>query len=185
VELSEILGAISLFSNRTGEAVEHLSRVTDASDSNIVRYLLGWSLYYQGERSRAEALLDTMIDDDGPLPGNARATLAAFRAARGATADARVLAARVAAEPDLNHHAAYGLGTTYAQLADPTTALRWLSQASTTGFPCYPWYERDPLLDPIRDDPQFAGFMRGLRRSWEDAHARYALRRLLDWRALP
>jgi hypothetical protein len=66
------------------------------------------------------------------------------------------------------------LGTAYAQLRDSTTALRWLSQAATTGFPCYPWYERDPLLDPIRDDPRFADFMRELRGSWEGARAKYA-----------
>jgi len=157
-----------------GEAVGHLSQVQDFSDSRIVKYLLGWTLYYQGERQRAEALLETMIEDEGPLPGNARATLAAFRAARGATSEARALAQRVAREPDLIHHGAYGLGTAYAQLRDPTTALRWLSQAATTGFSCYPWYERDPLLDPIRDDPRFADFMRELRRSWEDARAKYA-----------
>ena len=152
----------------------HLSQVQDLSDSRIVKYLLGWTLYYQGEQQRAEAMLETMIDDEGPLPGNARATLAAIRAARGATSEARALAERVASEPDLIHHGAYGLGTVYAQLRDPATALRWLSQAATTGFPCYPWYERDPLLDPIRHDPRFADFMRELRRSWEDARAKYA-----------
>ena len=41
---------------------------------------------------------------------DARATLAAIRAARGATAEARALAERVASEGDLLHHAAYGLG---------------------------------------------------------------------------
>jgi hypothetical protein len=56
--------------------------VQDFSDSRIVKYLLGWTLYYQGERQRAETLLETMIDDEDPLPSNARATLAAFRAAR-------------------------------------------------------------------------------------------------------
>jgi TolB-like protein/DNA-binding winged helix-turn-helix (wHTH) protein len=174
VEPLEILGAVSLFAGRMGEAVGHLSQVQDFSDSRIVKYLLGWTLYYQGEQQRAEALLETMIDDEGPLPGNARATLAAFRAAGGATSEARALAQRVAAEPDLIHHGAYGLGATYAQLGDATTALRWLSQAATTGFPCYPWYERDPLLDPVRDHPRFADFMRELRRSWEDARAKYA-----------
>ena len=78
------------------------------------------------------------------------------------------------ASEDLIHHGAYGLGTAYAQLRDPTTALRWLSQAARTGFPCYPWYERDPLLDPIRGDSRFVDFMRELRRSWEDARAKYA-----------
>jgi hypothetical protein len=66
------------------------------------------------------------------------------------------------------------LGTAYAQLGDPTTALRWLSQAAATGFACYPWYQRDPLLDPIRADSGFAAFMGELRRSWEDTRAKYA-----------
>jgi hypothetical protein len=57
------------------------------ADPVVVRYLLGWMLYYQGERQRAEALLETMIDDEGRLPSNARATLAARRAARGATSE--------------------------------------------------------------------------------------------------
>ena len=173
VEPVEILGAVSLFAGRTGEAVDHLSQVRDLSDSRIVRYLLGWALYYQGDHRRAEALLETMIDEEGPLPGNARATLAAIRAARGASSDARALAARVASEPDLIHHGAYGLGTAYAQLRDPTAAIRWLSQAARTGFPCYPWYERDPLLDPIREDSRFINFMGDLRRSWEDTRAQY------------
>ncbi len=175
VESLEILGAVNLFAGRTADAVSHLSQVQNLSDSRIVRYLLGWTLYYEGERQRAEALLGSMIDDEGPLPGNARATLAAIRAARGASSEARALAERVASERELIHHGAYGLGTAYAQLRDPTTALRWLSQAAGTGFPCYPWYERDPLLDPIRDDSRFANFMRDLRRSWEDARAKYAM----------
>jgi len=174
VEPLEILGAVNLFAGRTADAARHLSQVQNLSDSRIVRYLLGWTLYYKGERQRAEALLESMIDDEGPLPGNARATLAAIRAARGASSEARSLAEGVASERELIHHGAYGLGTVYAQLRDPATAVRWLSQAAKTGFPCYPWYERDPLLDPIRHDSQFADFMRDLRRSWEDARARYA-----------
>ena len=173
VEPLEILGAVKLFSGSSAEAIAHLSQVQDVSDSRIVRYLLGWTLYYRGEQQRAEALLEPMLQDDGPLAGNAGATLAALRAARGRTAEARALADRVASRRDLIHHGAYGLGTAYAQLRDATTALRWLNQAVTTGFSCYPWYKRDPLLDPIRHDRRFAAFMRDLRRSWTDAQARY------------
>lgn len=118
-----------------------------------------------------------MISADGPVAGNARATLAALRAARGATADARHLAEQVASERDLLHHAAYGLGTAYAQLRDPPTALRWLSQAAATGFACYPWFERDPLLDVIRNDARFSAFMGELRRSWEHTRAKYSVGR--------
>jgi tetratricopeptide (TPR) repeat protein len=114
-----------------------------------------------------------MTEDDGPLAENARATLAALRATRGQTEAARALAERAASESDLSHHAAYGLGAAYAQLGEPSTALRWLSRASATGFPCYPWYERDPLLDPLRADPRFGAFLSELRRSWENARNKY------------
>jgi tetratricopeptide (TPR) repeat protein len=174
VEPLEILGAIHLFAGHGSEAVRYLSEANVLSDSRIAKYLLGWASYYEGERQRAEAMLESMVSDEGPVPGNARATLAALRAARGATADARHLAEQVASEPDLLHHAAYGLGTAYAQLRDPPTAVRWLSQAAASGFACYPWFERDPLLDPIREDERFAAFMRELRRSWEDTQAKYS-----------
>jgi hypothetical protein len=117
------------------EAASLLSQAQAVSDSRIVNYLLGWTKFYQGQRQPAEALLETMIGTDGPLPGNARATLAALLASRGATADARLLARRVAAEPDLIHHGAYGLGTAYAQLRDPPSALRCCRRRRRRAFP--------------------------------------------------
>jgi TolB-like protein/DNA-binding winged helix-turn-helix (wHTH) protein len=175
VEPLEILAAIHLFAGRFQDALDCLSQVRDLSDSRIVRYLFGWTLYYADERQRAEALLGSMAAEEGPLPNNARATLAAFRAARGEASEARLLASRVAVEPHLNHHAAYGLGAAYAQLGEPATALRWLSQAAATGFSCYPWYRDDPLLDPLRDEPRFVAFIGQLRRSWEFARSHYAV----------
>jgi TolB-like protein/DNA-binding winged helix-turn-helix (wHTH) protein len=169
----EIAGAVHLYAGRTADAIRSLSQAHVLTDSRITKYMLAWALYYNGERQRAEAMLETMMGDEGPVPGNARATLAALLASRGATAEARALAERVMSERDLIHHGAYGLGTAYAQLGDATTALRWLSQAAATGFTCYPWYQRDPLLDPIRGDPGFAAFMGELRRSWEDTRAKY------------
>jgi TolB-like protein/DNA-binding winged helix-turn-helix (wHTH) protein len=173
IEPLEILGAVSLFDGRIDEALGHLSQLRDLTDSRIVTYLLGWTLYYKGDQPRAESMLGTLVNDEGPVPGNARATLAALRAARGATAEARALAEGVAREPRLIHHAAYGLGTAYAQLGDPETAVRWLSRAAATGFPCFPWFDRDPLLNPIRRDARFTVFMGDLRRSWENARARF------------
>jgi TolB-like protein/DNA-binding winged helix-turn-helix (wHTH) protein/lipopolysaccharide biosynthesis regulator YciM len=174
IEPLEVLGAVHLFGGRISAAVAQLSRATELSDSRIAQYMLAWALYYQGEIERAEVLLTAMLEETGPVSSNARGTLAAIRARRGAAGDARALARRVASEPDLIHHAAYALGTTYAQLRDPASAVRWLSQAAATGFSCYPWYAKDTLLDPIRSDPGFAAFMRELRRSWEDARAKYS-----------
>ena len=43
----------------------------------------------------------------------------------------------------------------YAQLEDNANADRWLRTAAETGFLCLPWFERDPLLEPLRDRPVF------------------------------
>ena len=80
------------------------------SDSRIVESLHGWTLVLPGRASARGGDACGHGQRGRPVPGNARATLAAFRAARGATADARALAERVASERDLIHHAAYGWG---------------------------------------------------------------------------
>ena len=42
-------------------------------------------------------------------------------------------------------------------------ALAWLKNAAETGFPCYPWFERDKLLDPVRKDPAVQSFLDSMR----------------------
>lgn len=74
----------------------------------------------------------------------------------------------------MDHHVAYSLAAAYAQLGQRDQALYRLQQAVHLGFPCYPWYARDPLLEPLRSDPQVQRFMEELRRSWEAAKTHYA-----------
>jgi hypothetical protein len=50
----------------------------------------------------------------------------------------------------MDHHVAYSTVVAYAQLGQLEEALRWLSRAVDSGFPCYPWFEQDPLLEPLR-----------------------------------
>ena len=42
---------------------------------------------------------------------------------------------------------AYSLGVASAQLGRLEEARTWLDRAATSGFPCYPWYVRDKLLE--------------------------------------
>ncbi|MNC92972.1 hypothetical protein D3C83_94990 [compost metagenome] len=62
-----------------------------------------------------------------------------------------------------DHHVAYSLGAAYAQLGEPELADRWLRVAADTGFPCLPFFERDPLLEPLRLRPAFAALLQYVR----------------------
>ena len=42
----------------------------------------------------------------------------------------------------------------------------WLRRAAETGWPCYPYFARDPNLDRVRSDPQFVTFMKQLKAQW-------------------
>jgi hypothetical protein len=68
---------------------------------------------------------------------------------------------------ELDHHVAYSVGAALAQLGDVNASLRWLTRAADTGFPCYPWFERDSLLDPLRKHPQFVELLGRLRTAHE------------------
>lgn len=72
------------------------------------------------------------------------------------------------------HHVAYSLGAALAQLGERDDALRFLRHAADGGFPCYPFFEADPLLQPLRNDAGFQSFMVGLRAAYESARATYS-----------
>lgn len=84
------------------------------------------------------------------------AALAGVLAADGQPTAARQQIGRVLAREYRDHHVAYSLGAAYAQLGDSAEAIRWLRTAADTGFPCLPWFERDPLLGSIRRLPEFS-----------------------------
>jgi TolB-like protein/tetratricopeptide (TPR) repeat protein len=61
-----------------------------------------------------------------------------------------------------SHHAAYFAALAFARMRRASDTVRWLREAADTGFPCHALFARDPLLDPVRQDPEFAAFMAGL-----------------------
>jgi hypothetical protein len=74
---------------------------------------------------------------------------------------------------DLDHHVASSLGAAHAQLGDSEEAFKWLERAGATGFPCVPWFERDPLLAPLRNDPRYRKLIADLERRMEEFRKRY------------
>jgi len=59
----------------------------------------------------------------------------------------------------LYHHAAYDIACVYALEGKSAEAVKWLRDATVTGFHLYPRYERDAYLNRIRKAPEFIQFM--------------------------
>lgn len=67
----------------------------------------------------------------------------------------------------------YKVAQAYAVLGDKASALHMLQHAIQGGFFCYPYFERDPLLDNIRHEAEFDHQMQEARRRHEEFKARF------------
>jgi tetratricopeptide (TPR) repeat protein len=177
VESERTRGVAALFDGRFRDALQLFENVQRLSGGTTFNWLRGLGYYYTGDSARAEEILALR----GSTPGDRRsqAVLASLVAARHAQPEAKALVKAILDGGFMDHHIAYSLGATYAQLADFAEARRWLAEAARTGLPCYPWYARDTLLDPLRSDTEFQQFLGGLKNSWLTNASRYGATTIL------
>jgi eukaryotic-like serine/threonine-protein kinase len=176
VEQLRTRGVVAFLQGRYPEAVKNLESARRSSSRAYTDSYLAQAYYYTGDSTRAIATLDSLSQTtSAPAANRARAALASFLAHQGEKEEAEALIAIVVGKGGyVDHHVAYSLGAAYAQLGQPEQAASWLTKAMETGFPCYPWFERDPLLDPVRQDPRVSRVLTQLRQSWEAAKSRYS-----------
>ena len=172
-EALRTLGTVAIAAGRYTEAVSLLQDVQRLSDRPVSDTHLATAYFYAGEHDRAEKLLEPLLaSHSASAATRADASLASFVAARGDRDRARALLAR-AERGMVDHHVAYSIGVAYAQLGDLSSAVRWLRTAVETGFRCYPWYTRDPLLAPLRNDASYRAFEEELKRQWLQDQVRF------------
>jgi tetratricopeptide (TPR) repeat protein len=160
VEPLRIDALVALFSGRFSPARVHLEQVSRLSSQAIGDTYLALAYFYSGSSERGQSMLESLATHpSASTAARAGAALAGVLAARGEHAAARAQVERVLLASYRDHHVAYGLGAAYAQLLDVESSGRWLRIAADTGFPCLPWFERDPLLEPIRQRPEFAALL--------------------------
>jgi adenylate cyclase len=162
-------GLAALYAGRFQEAVRLLE---DLQRRGGVTAALGQALYYAGDAPRGEEMLRS-LQGTSIESRRAQAALASVLAARDGDDEARALVRTVVDVGVRDHHVAYHLGAAYAQLGDSRSAVKWLTVAARTGLPCYPWYARDPMLDPLRGDPAFQRLLSSLEEAWRVLAARY------------
>jgi len=158
-------GVIALYGERYADAIASFQDVQQLSSKPIADSHLAQAYFYQGDVERAIELSRQMSNDQSASASSrAQASLASFLAAGGESKSARQVLGTLVSKQYLDHHAAYSIGAAFAQLREPSNAMLWLRRAASTGLPCYPLYEHDKLLDPIRDQPEFRTFLAELQR---------------------
>jgi TolB-like protein/Tfp pilus assembly protein PilF len=173
VETNRLLVALSLFDGHFDDAARRAEELARQSDAPVIRMYLAEARFYLGQPQVASEMLAGIKCGSEP-DVRSQAVLAAVLAATGRREAAGALVKQVADSPSIDHHVAYSLGTAFTQLGRPRDALTWLRTAADGGFPCYPWFAADPLLEPIRRDPGYGRFISDLRTRYADARARYA-----------
>ena len=175
IEPLTIRGAAALFFGRFHDAIPLLEDAARLSHSSISGSYLAQAYFSAGNAARAENLLAPL---EGNTPGDLRgqAVLASLLAARRERDKSMALVRRILQSKYTDHHVAYSLGATYAQLGEFTEAIRWLTQSARDGFRCYPWYQHDRLLDPLRSDAGYQRLVEELKQSWQADKAKYGSR---------
>lgn len=169
-------GMAALFAGKFGDAVALLEEAKLAKETTITDWHLAQAYYYHEERDRSEEMLEKLrASESAEEHVRAQASLASFLAAGGDRNRANELLKEItASESYMDHHAAYSIGAAYAQLGQHGQAVKWLTRAVETGLPCYPWFEKDPLLDPLRGSTDFQSLMSKLKKYWDSVNTRYA-----------
>jgi tetratricopeptide (TPR) repeat protein len=160
LEPIRLRGLIAMWSGEFAPARVHLDEASRLSDRAVSDTYLAQAFYYSGSVDQSISMLRLLVKvSSASTASRAGVTLASVLANRGQHAEARSERDRVLAREYRDHHVVCGLGTVYAQLGEPIEAIRWLRTAADTGFPCLIWFERDPLLDPLRQDPRFLALL--------------------------
>jgi serine/threonine protein kinase/tetratricopeptide (TPR) repeat protein len=149
---------------------------SDATGWNYVQLLT-----YAGQEDEARRRVDELLK--GPWIPSFASSFHIVRVARGghrARVDAALPAlealARNPQELSHVHHAQYWLALAHAVLGRKRDAMTWLRMSAAQGFPCYPFFAKDPNLANLQGDPEFEAFMNDLKAQWERLKAEAAAR---------
>lgn len=176
IEIARLEVAASLFGGAYTRARDQAQALLARTDAPVIRNYLGLAQHYSGETAAARASLASVVRGGRP-DVRSQAALAGIEAAAGDKAAARARALAIERGGYMDHHVAASLAAAWAQLGDAAAAVTWIERAAASGFACYPWLARDPLLDPVRADPSVVTVLDRLRRQHERDTARYAIRR--------
>jgi len=164
------IGRMALFHGRYDEAAAVMKANVTGMVRTLVEYNIASALFYAGRKDEARARIESakaQFKDEGGL---LTATEALFLAADGDKARAKEKineAIKIGEGYGHFHHATHAIASAYALMDEPDLAMKWLNYTAENGYPDLTWFERDPNLDKLREDPRFIEFLDKLRPRFE------------------
>jgi tetratricopeptide (TPR) repeat protein len=160
------------YSGNYSEALKGFERTKVFANPSLWTFEKAFTLHRMGQTTEAASLTSAYLsahsaDDDGGLVASMNAVILAAR--HQSTQAQRYIDMARSTRPRVLihfHHTAYNIAAAYALLGMPSEAVPWLKKAADDGFPCYPLFENDRSLDPIRSNPEFKRLMTDLREEW-------------------
>lgn len=134
------------------------------------RILSRWYYMHKGLLDNAQKVLDKQA---ATYPGNIDVLLQQniLTALRGDSAKAEGeipgAIARTQRNAELYHHRTFSAACIYALGGKSAEAVKWLRETANSGFPNYPLFAREPLLDRIRQSPEFIQFLAEQKVQWK------------------
>jgi TolB-like protein/Tfp pilus assembly protein PilF len=141
-----------------GDYEKFLQSLPDANDSSFIVFYRGFAEYHQKKWGPAARDFDRAYQLDPTLYTQIGKTFSDSIDQRNPEGleTLRELESKILRGGVIDPEATYKIAQAYAVLGDKASALRLLHYSIEHGFFPYPYFVRDPLLERIRNEPEFA-----------------------------
>jgi serine/threonine-protein kinase len=137
-------------------------------DHPLIKTFRASVLFRHGEPAKAAEILREVLETHQEMDG-IRPHYAMALSALGRHEEARAqLTPRVKEVAEADHDVPYWLASAYVMEGMYEDALEWLERAISLGNENLPWFEANPLWEPLREDPRFRALMRRIEEGRED-----------------
>jgi len=159
---------IMTYQKKFNEAIAELEKGFAVEPEHpMIKTFYAQASYYMGNIEKAAALLKEILEKHPEMNGIVPfLSMCYSKQGRGREA-LELITDKVKEVAAADHDVAYWLASVYALEKQNALAIQWFKKAIALGNENYPWFNSDPNLDNIRDDPQFKEILEELRRRWE------------------
>jgi tetratricopeptide (TPR) repeat protein len=166
------IGVIELYSGNNERAYTIFHSTPLERNPTLWTFQSATALFRLGRDREAMDLLDRFLrefpTDEGGVGASTRAMILAKSGRRSEAEAAIAKAIQLGGSFGHFHHTAYSIAIAYALLGDRQRAIGFLENAADDGFPCYPLFANDVLLDELRAEPRFIALLSRLQREWQE-----------------